>query len=58
MNPAETGDRYNRIAQWWQTRHQDSIYGLEALARAIRYAPSRQRHPAIAFYQEDACSWR
>jgi 2-polyprenyl-3-methyl-5-hydroxy-6-metoxy-1,4-benzoquinol methylase len=97
MNPAETGDRYDRIAQWWQTQHQESRYGLKALARAIRYAPNRQvaidigcgssgrfiqvlleqgfqvegldisaemvklarqLHPAIAFDQEDVCTWQ
>jgi SAM-dependent methyltransferase len=42
MRPEDTAARYDRIAQWWQTQHQDSIYGIPALERAIRFTPKQQ----------------
>jgi SAM-dependent methyltransferase len=37
MQPNETASRYDQLAEWWQTQHQDSRYGLSALERAIRF---------------------
>jgi SAM-dependent methyltransferase len=37
MHPNDTASRYDRLAQWWQTQHQTSSYGLAALERAIRF---------------------
>jgi hypothetical protein len=31
MHPEDTAARYDRIAQWWQTQHQDSLYHLAQL---------------------------
>lgn len=42
MHPSETADRYNQIAQWWQTQHQDSRYGMAQLERAIQFTSRRQ----------------
>ncbi len=45
MHPEDTAARYDRIAQWWQTQHQDSLYGVAQLERAIKYTP--KNHLAI-----------
>ncbi|HLO49818.1 MAG TPA: class I SAM-dependent methyltransferase [Kamptonema sp.] len=45
MEPKDTAARYDRIAQWWQTEHQDSIYGISQLERAIKF--TSQRHLAL-----------
>jgi trans-aconitate methyltransferase len=45
MHPEDTAARYDRIAQWWQTQHQDSLYGVAQLERAIKFAP--KKHFAI-----------
>ena len=37
MKPEETGSHYDRIALWWQQQHVDSIYGITALERAIKF---------------------
>jgi SAM-dependent methyltransferase len=42
MNPYDTADRYDRIAQWWQTEHQDSLYGIAQLERAIQFTAHRK----------------
>jgi 2-polyprenyl-3-methyl-5-hydroxy-6-metoxy-1,4-benzoquinol methylase len=41
MHPEETANRYDRIAQWWQTRHQNSSYGIAQLERAIRFVKKK-----------------
>jgi SAM-dependent methyltransferase len=41
MQSQETASRYDRLAEWWQTQHQNSSYGLAALARAIRFVAQR-----------------
>lgn len=38
MHPKDTAARYDRIAQWWQVQHQDSLYGIAQLERAIKFA--------------------
>ncbi len=45
MHPEDTAARYDRIAQWWQTQHQDSLYGIAQLERAIKFA--LKKHLAI-----------
>lgn len=45
MHPNETADRYDQIAQWWQTQHQDSRYGITQLGRAIQF--TSKRHAAL-----------
>ncbi|MGF1498769.1 MAG: class I SAM-dependent methyltransferase [Elainellaceae cyanobacterium] len=42
MDPEETATRYDRIAGWWQTQHQNSLYGIAQLERAIQFVPERQ----------------
>jgi SAM-dependent methyltransferase len=45
MDPIDTAARYNQIAQWWQTEHQNSPYGIAQLKRAIQFASIR--HSAL-----------
>lgn len=45
MEPNDTAVRYDQIAQWWQTEHQDSLYGIAQLERAIQF--SSKRHSAL-----------
>lgn len=40
MQPAETGSKYDKIAQWWDQRHQSSEYGVSQVKRALSYAKS------------------
>ncbi|WP_126146582.1 class I SAM-dependent methyltransferase [Synechococcus elongatus] len=48
MQPQETAARYDTIAQWWQTQHQDSQYGLRQLERAIQFVdPTHQPKLAL-----------
>lgn len=42
MHPEDTAVRYDRIAQWWQTQHQDSLYGIPQLERAIQFTHKKQ----------------
>ena len=42
MHPEDTATRYNRIARWWQTQHQDSLYGVAQLEQAIKFTPEKQ----------------
>jgi SAM-dependent methyltransferase len=45
MEPKNTAIRYDQIARWWQTEHQDSTYGITQLERAIKFSPNR--HSAL-----------
>ena len=38
MNPRELGEKYDKIAKWWNDQHKDSSYGIEQVKRAIRFA--------------------
>jgi SAM-dependent methyltransferase len=38
MEPSVTGEKYDRIAQWWHDRHVDSSYGVSQLEKAIGFA--------------------
>lgn len=42
MQPKDTATRYNHIAQWWQTQHQNSSYGIAQLERAIQFVSDQQ----------------
>lgn len=35
MQPLETGNQYDKIAQWWDQRHQTSEYGVSQVKRAL-----------------------
>jgi SAM-dependent methyltransferase len=41
MHPKDTATRYDRIALWWQTQHQDSLYGIAQLEQAIKLTPKK-----------------
>lgn len=41
MEPQNTATRYDQIAQWWQTQHQNSSYGISQLERAIQWTSKR-----------------
>jgi len=45
MEPNDIAARYDQIAQWWQTEHQDSPYGIAQLERAIKF--TSLRHSAL-----------
>jgi len=38
MQPAELGSKYDKIAQWWQDRHQDSGYGINQIRKALTFS--------------------
>lgn len=42
MEPNNTAAGYDRIAEWWQVKHQDSQYGIGQLERAIAFTSQRQ----------------
>ncbi len=42
MHPDDTAIRYDRIAEWWQTQHQNSLYGVAQLERAIKFVADKQ----------------
>lgn len=41
MLPNDTASRYNKIAQWWQSQHQNSRYGIAQLERAIQFTSQK-----------------
>ena len=44
MDPQLTGQKYDRIARWWQDRHDGSSYGVSMLRRALDYCPPGGGH--------------
>lgn len=40
MEPALTGEKYDKIAQWWNDRHKNSGYGVKQLEKAVSFASS------------------
>ncbi|MEP3350296.1 MAG: class I SAM-dependent methyltransferase [Marinomonas sp.] len=38
MQPSKLGEKYDKIAQWWHDRHEQSSYGVSQFERAIEYA--------------------
>ena len=45
MESKDTAARYDQIARWWQSEHQDSPYGIAQLERAIKFTSNR--HSAV-----------
>jgi len=45
MDTTDTAARYDQIARWWQTEHQDSPYGIAQLERAIKFIS--KKHSAL-----------
>lgn len=41
MTPEDTAAHYDRIAHWWQSQLQDSLYGISQLERSIKFTPNR-----------------
>lgn len=37
MKPSVLGEKYDKIAQWWNDRHIDSGYGVEQFKKAVGY---------------------
>ena len=42
MLTEDTGARYDCIAQWWQTQHQNSQSGIAQLKQAIKFSSNQQ----------------
>ncbi|NUN67302.1 class I SAM-dependent methyltransferase (plasmid) [Pseudanabaena biceps] len=42
MHPDDIAFRYDCIAKWWQNQHQNSLYGIAQLERAIKFIPRKQ----------------
>jgi len=38
MDPRVLGEKYDKIAQWWNDRHINSSYGVEQFEKAVSYA--------------------
>lgn len=38
MEPLVLGEKYDKIAQWWNDRHFDSSYGVEQFEKAVGFA--------------------
>jgi SAM-dependent methyltransferase len=44
MNPDETGENYNRIAEWWiKAQMKNSEYGMEYVRKAIKYTKEKSK---------------
>lgn len=41
MKPEETGSHYDQLALYWQQQHLNSIYGVSALERAIKFTENK-----------------
>jgi len=37
MKPEVIGEKYDKIADWWQEKNRSSTYGMKQIERAIRY---------------------
>ena len=44
MKPAELGQKYDQIASWWQSYHQDSGYGVKYLCKALQFLLNPDRN--------------
>ena len=42
MKPEQIAQNYNNIAKWWQEQHQDSVYGIEQLQRALQFCEHKR----------------
>lgn len=44
MNPNETGNNYNKIAEWWiNAQMENPEYGMEYIRKAIKYAKEKSK---------------
>ena len=43
MKPEIIGQKYDKVAEWWENRHMDSDYGLDQIGRAVRYCANRRK---------------
>ncbi|ALS98245.1 class I SAM-dependent DNA methyltransferase [Lacimicrobium alkaliphilum] len=43
MEPAITGQKYDKIAQWWHDQHVGSLYGVSQLERALGFTSNRNK---------------
>lgn len=41
MDPKDTALHYDQLADWWQSQHQTSTYGLAALERTLQFTTRR-----------------
>jgi SAM-dependent methyltransferase len=44
MEPSILGEKYDKIAKWWQDKHHNSQYGMKQLERALNFCS----HPGAA----------
>jgi len=51
MLPTDTAFRYDQIAEWWQIEHQNCLYGIAQLERAIKFTSNQ--HFAIDHFAID-----
>ena len=42
MNPDQIGQKYNKIATWWNENHLNSNYGLPQIERAIAFTKNKE----------------
>lgn len=40
MNPKELGEKYDKIAKWWNDQHSDSSYGIKQVKIALAHVKS------------------
>lgn len=41
MQPKEIGEKYDKVAEWWNNELQNSNYGLKQIQRAIKYSKKK-----------------
>ncbi len=42
MEPIITGKKYDKVADWWDEKHQNSEYGMEQIKRAVKYCNNKK----------------
>lgn len=42
MDPSIIGQKYNKVADWWNSRHLNSEYGMKQIRRAISYCNTKR----------------
>jgi len=49
MEPQQTAARYDQLAGWWQTQHQNSSYGIWSIPRksCVYYCPKTTTAPFL-----------
>ena len=41
MDPVAIGEKYNKIAEYWNERHLDSKYGLNQIEKALKFVKNK-----------------